>query len=764
MNSGNKITDKLQRWQVLALAAALLIVSAPLLVFWLEPLASDPLPVATVAESFVGSEKCRTCHESDYRAWYGSDHEKAMAKANEATVLGNFDNQVFVDPYTGLNSRFYRHDQNFYVETEGPDGKPGQFRIDYTFGVIPLQQYLVTFPSGRIQCLNIAWDVEKKQWYRLPPYDIKGADDWLHWTKGGQRWNAMCAECHSTRLSKNYDLKRDEYQTSWFEISVGCEACHGPGRKHVEWADTSAMGRRSIDNYGLLVKTDDLTPQKQIAICAPCHSRRFQLGDNLHNGRELLDLMVPQLLTEDAYYPDGQILGEVYVYGSFTQSKMYHRGVRCSDCHNAHSLKLHKTEGNVLCIQCHRGEDYDTPRHHFHKKVYQGKPSQGYLCISCHMPQTTYMGIDARADHSLRIPRPDLSGQIGTPNACSTAVCHADKSLDWVEDHYNKWYGEKRRSHYGPVIAAGRAGRPEAEADLIRLSEDGLLPVIVRATALSLLANYPSTTARATTARALEADDALLRYTAIRTLEYFDEATRLKKIAPKLYDPVKAVRAEAAYMLSVLPEDRLREEDSQAFHDALAEYRAEDEYMGDFQTGRFNLGNLASNLGEWQEAIDQYRKSIEIDKHFSPAKINLAMLYNQRGDNAAAENLLREVVREEPQSGEVHYSLALLLAEEKRYAEAEPFLATAADLLPGRSRVQLNHGLILQFLDQPDRAAAAFRRSLEIDPGDADAFNALAGYYLSKRQIGKLRSLIDAVLQRAPDNHGAKELLERLQQ
>ena len=335
-NSSSRASSKLLRWELAALIAAVIILSAPF--FYLAKQGSDEqLSIEDVAV-FVGSEKCTKCHQAAFDKWQGSHHDLAMDEATEQTVLGDFNNVFFTDTYNGVISRFFRRNDKFFVETEGPDGLQGEFEVTHTFGVYPLQQYLIPFPDGRLQCLNIAWDVEKKTWYRLPPYEVQGPEDWLHWTKGAQTWNGMCAECHSTRLTKGYDPEKNNYQTTWFEIDVGCEACHGPGSTHVAWADRPPFARTPAENYGLEVQTDNSDSKNQIVICAPCHSRRFQLGDNLHSQGELLDVMVPSLLEEGLYYPDGQILEEVYVYGSFTQSKMFQHGVRCSDCHDMHSL------------------------------------------------------------------------------------------------------------------------------------------------------------------------------------------------------------------------------------------------------------------------------------------------------------------------------------------------------------------------------------------------------------------------------------------
>ncbi|WP_027184620.1 tetratricopeptide repeat protein [Desulfovibrio inopinatus] len=754
----SQLSTDTARWEYIALIAAITILLSPFM-YMLQSGPMKPLPAQQQAQ-FVGSEKCKDCHETAYSKWKDSDHHKAMAVANDSTMLGDFNEVRFTDPYNHVTSRFYRKDDKFFVETEGPDGKLGEFEITYTFGVYPLQQYLVPFPGGRLQCLNIAWNVDKKQWYRLPPYTVLNPSDWLHWTNKGQTWNVMCAECHSTNVTKGYNAQTDEYHTTWSEIDVGCEACHGPGSHHLEWAAKPPLARRQANNFGLVVNTRNMTSDELITLCAPCHSRRFQLGDNTHTNEKLLDLMVPELLNEGLYYPDGQILDEVYVYGSFVQSKMYQRGVRCSDCHDIHSLKLHK-EKNALCTQCHRADVYDTKLHHFHKTTFNGKPSEGYLCVKCHMPGRYYMGIDYRPDHSLRIPRPDVSAELGTPNACSAKGCHADKPLSWNIENYTKWYGETRKPHYGSVIAAGRARTPGANTELIHIADDSLLPAIVRATALNLLRIYPDEASRTCLAKALDDPDALIRCTAIRSLEYFDAETRLQRIAPKLYDPVKAVRMEAAIMLSMLPEDRLRKDDRDAFKKGLSEYREAMLYNADLAPQRYNLGNLAVNQKDDASASREYLKAIEIDSMFYPAKVNLAMLYNRQGRNQEAEKLLREVLQQHPEMYEVSYSLGLLLAEMQHYQDAAFYLGKAGAGMH-YARAYYNQGQVLLMLNEPEQAEQAFQNALSLAPQSQEIFGALVGLYLNTNQPEKAKILAETILRRNPNHHAAQELLKHL--
>jgi tetratricopeptide (TPR) repeat protein len=297
---------------------------------------------------------------------------------------------------------------------------------------------------------------------------------------------------------------------------------------------------------------------------------------------------------------------------------------------------------------------------------------------------------------------------------------------------------------------------------LIRLAEDPLLPAIVRATAVELLRDYPSPASQATLAKALESDDALLRYTAIRSLEYFDAETRLKRIAPKLYDPVKAVRMEAAMMLSILTEERLRKDDREAFQKGLEEYRDAMLYNADLAAQRYNLGNLAANLDDDAQAVVAYEKSIAIDEQFYPAKVNLAMLYNRQGKNPDAEKMLREVIDQQPELYEVAYSLGLLLAEMKKYKDAEIYLGKAAAGM-SYGRAHYNHGQVLLLLNRPEQAEQALLSALSLEPQERDFFLALADFYLKSGQAKKAKALADDMIRNFPDYGAARELLNYLE-
>ncbi|MDZ7635163.1 MAG: multiheme c-type cytochrome [Bacteroidales bacterium] len=459
----------MRSWKIAGFTATVIFVAA-FPVYIARVALNKPEAQAEEGAQFVGRNACIECHKKENDLWLGSHHDLAMDVANDSTVLGDFNNHEF--RHRGKTHRMFRKEGGFYINTEGPTGAFEDFPVTHTFGYTPLQQYLVPFEGGRLQCLPIAWDTERGKWFHLGDTVYAGQDirpdNWLYWTNQAQNWNGMCADCHSTNLKKNYDPEAKTFNTTWSEIDVSCEACHGPASDHITWANLPEGSRPDDVNTGLIVRTMDLNNKELLDVCARCHSRRSIMGDYENDNSDLLNYMIPQLITQPTYYADGQIFDEDYEYGSFTQSKMFEKEIKCSDCHDSHSVRT-KEPDNLLCLQCHRPDIYDTPRHHFHKPdpgkgverlINRGEPryveGSGAQCVNCHMVGRYYMGNDYRRDHSFRIPSPAMTLSIGTPNACND--CHKDKTAAWSQSYMTKWYGEKTRPHYGETFAAARQG------------------------------------------------------------------------------------------------------------------------------------------------------------------------------------------------------------------------------------------------------------------------------------------------------------------
>jgi predicted CXXCH cytochrome family protein len=728
--------------------------------------------IETGEPQFVGAHTCIECHKIEYDLWVGSDHDLAMDVANDSTVKGDFNDAVYSDERG--EHRFYKKENKYFVYTTGPNGQMDEFEMSHVFGHFPLQQYLVPFEGGKLQTLSLTWNSEKGEWYDMAkavyPNEKIEHTNWLHWTKLGQNWNGMCADCHSTNLQKGYDYKTGEFHTTWSEIDVSCEACHGPSSEHLKWANLPEMARPANTNTGLVVQTSNIDNKRYVDLCARCHTRRSALKDYDYKWHDLLDQMVADLPTKPNYFVDGQILEEDYVFGSFTQSRMYLEDVKCNDCHNVHSGKL-VLDGNQLCLQCHRSDVYDTYSHHFHK--YEGKGTlkvvdefgveqavgSGAQCINCHMPGRYYMGVDYRRDHSFRIPRPDLSDKLGTPNACTQ--CHADKNNNWASNYIKEWYGKRTRPHYGEIFAEAYDSQPEAFAKLVKLANDDLYPAIVRASALSLMGDYFPDSSIQVMHTYFTSDESLLRYTAIRHYP-MTSLEGAKTLLPLLNDPVKAVRIEAAVSLMVVPQEQLPKNKIALLNTVLSEYREAMEYSADFAASRHNLGNFYNNQSKFREAIIHYKEAIHIDDEFYPAKVNLAMIYNRQGENEKAALLLKNVVQNHPEIDDVYYSLGLLLAEMKMYEESVNYLKQASEKMQYNARVFYNLGQVQQVLGENKEAENSFKKALDIDPENFDFLWVLADFYLKNERYSDSKTMAEKMELLYPANGTSQQILERI--
>lgn len=593
-----------------------------------------------IPPDFVGTAMCAECHAAETDAWRGSHHDLAMQEATGETVLGDFDGATY--SYAGVTSTFFRADGRFFVRTDGPDGRLADYEIAYTFGVDPLQQVLIPFRGGRLQVLGIAWDARPaetggQRWFHLYADESVDHEDELHWTGNLQTWNHGCAECHSTGLEKGYDFQADSYATRWSEVDVACEACHGPGSRHVAWArsyDEEESDREAVqasggvdhrgdrglviafrDRRGVAWLPDPATgiarrsepPGRRFEVeaCARCHSLRSPIRGHYEWGRHLLATHRPELILEGLYFPDGQLLDEVYEYGSFRQSRMYRAGVTCSDCHDPHGLEL-RAQGNAVCAACHDPKRFDDPAHHFHSTR-----SPGSRCVECHMPGRTYMQVDQRRDHSLRIPRPDLSERLGTPNACTS--CHTDRSNVWAVAALERWYGEREETAgFVEAFAADGRGLPGAAAALGRVASDPETAGIVRASALARLAKWPDAIPSALIENALADPEPLVRFGGLLAIERWEPSLRLALAHPALGDSVEGVRQEAARILASVPDSLLTSEQRGAFDRAASEYVDGLVANADRPWALIELAAFRATRGEMEPAIGILRRGLEI--------------------------------------------------------------------------------------------------------------------------------------------------------
>ena len=680
------------------------------------------LPDLTLTDDYVGAVICSECHAEAHEKWEDSHHFHAMELPNEQTVRADFNNSSFEN--FGVTTKFFRKDDKYFVETENQAGVMETFEVAYTFGWDPLQQYLVKFPDGRLQVLPTCWDVEKKKWYHIYPDEKISHNDPLFWTRSLQNWDHMCADCHSTNLHKEFDFSSQTFATKYSEINVACESCHGPGREHVEHA-RSGFGWESVADYALVDVNS--TNVAQIESCAKCHARRSMVHPYHHAGDRFLDHFLPEVVQPwspqmqvPTYHVDGQIDDEVYVYGSYIQSKMYHQGVKCTDCHDAHTTKLYHYD-NQLCTRCHVADDknpagYDNPGHHFHE---MGTP--GASCVECHMPHKNYMVIDERRDHSIRIPRPDLSAKFGQPNACNN--CHTDQSFEWAANAIDRIKGPLRQkeARHPEAFHSYRSGSEDAEKLLLDASQNTLAPAFTRSGALLALRSFISEASTEEALMQLDSNDSIVRVAALSKLEGLPPAARFSKVVSLLNDPVRAVRTEAARILSSVPASLFPTSQRQRFDQVYQELKTRYTSNLDRAESHLSLGILSEQQGSFREAEKHYRNAIIRDDLFVPARMNLATMLSGQGRGAEAETLLRDALRIQPTWGQIHYSLGLLLAENTdRLPEAIRSLERAAGYWPENPRVNFNLAIAYWQNKRVEDAVRSFEQCIRMQPDNPE--------------------------------------------
>ena len=756
----------------LILSVAGLLVLAYFVTQQSQHVAAPPSTPADSAASLpvLDAQDCGECHAQQVADWIGSHHEQAMQEASPETVLGNFQNATFDDG--AVTSRFLQKGEQFIVNTVGEDGQYADFTVRYTFGITPLQQYLLELPQGRLQAFTVAWDTRQQHWFSLYPGETFEPGDRLHWTARGFIANSSCLDCHVTGLHLGYDQENGSYQSTWDAVNVSCQACHLATEEHRR----RALGtEQTADDASseFQIEYQSLTPQDQVDLCARCHARRSPISPQAAYDAPFLDDYMPELLHAGYYHADGQMLDEVFNYGSFLQSKMYDAGLSCTTCHDPHTLSL-RLPGNQLCTSCHQlnpptatyptltAKEYDSATHHFHTA-----DSPGARCVDCHMPATTYMVVDVRHDHSFSTPRPDLTLQWGTPNTCGQ--CHGDRGetvaavAEWSARAMDEWYGTGWRQRPSPagLMTLAQQGDAAAAIPLLTLIEDRTQPAILRATAADLVAQYGINALTQLTSLGTDPSP-LVRIGAVRALANLPDEQKVPLLVPLLEDPVRAVRIEAVSALAALPLSALTTAQQNAFTAALGEYEAAQLVLADHPEGHLNLGNLYAQRGAATQAEAAYQASIARDPHFSPARIALATFYYQLGRMTEAEETLRSGIEAQTNPGELHYSLGLFLVQQQRLEEAATSLAKAAETLPDQARVQYNYGLLLHQLGKSAAAEAALQRAYAIEGDSPDILFALATFYRDRRQWQTGLVYAEQLLQLQPNVRQYQELVALL--
>lgn len=706
---------------------------------------NGPHDAAISHASFVEEKTCVSCHAAEFASWKNSHHAQAMETPTTETVLGNFNDAHF--EYAGTDSRFYHKGTDYWVDTDGPDGQVGSFKVAFTFGVAPLQQYLIAIPGGRLQALGIAWDVNRKTWFHLHPKEQVSAADELHWTRPAQNANFMCAECHVTNMKRNYNAVDDTYKSTWLQTGVGCQSCHGPASAHLEWAQGD---KKNLAGSGFLVPLKGASQQTLVETCARCHTRRAPLADGFVHGHRLTDDYVVSLLTEARYEVDGHFKDEDFEYGSFAQSKMYMKGVTCLDCHNPHTGDV-KLQGNAVCLQCHNAtapiqrpgldtqtlkrKDYDTPEHTHHPK---GSP--GASCVACHMPGKFYMEVDLRHDHSLSIPRPDLARELGTSDACT--ICHKDKTPEWAAQKLEGWFGKPTQAPtYGQMMHSLRNGGIGAADVLKVLVLDPSIPPIRRATALEEAGLYPGQNTLTVMTLALKDEDPMVRAAAVRALAVLPANRRQPLLVAMLDDPILSVRIEAARLLA--GSVNLPGTDKPRWDQVIDEYRKAQAALAERPEAHTNLAGLARDLAQPDEARREVAQALKLDPDFQPAILMKADDLAAGGSNDAAINLLRDALTRHKTSASLWQALGMAQVRAGDRTSAMSSLKAAWQAKPHSPDAGYVYSVALHDTGDKKGALKVLDENIKIHPEHRDSVLLAVRYYLEANDSDKAQAVAE---------------------
>lgn len=732
--------------------------------------------------TYIGQKACAKCHVQQSMLWKGSHHDQAMQAATIDTVLGDFNNALVI--FHDTTFTFYYVDNQFFVKKTTADGKEKDFAIRYTFGVFPLQQYLIEMPGGRLQVLDLAWDNRPVQlggqrWYVLP---------FVKPLKGGQilasrNWNANCAACHSTNIQKNYNALKNDYATKWSEMDVSCEACHGPGYEHQQWAISQANQQaasqssyRGFNNSfisanktqwhidpitGKPLRSSKGNNRAEIETCARCHSRRKQLRQGIP-GEPYMDNFQPHFLDDGLYYADGQMQDEVYVYGSFLQSSKYQSGVTCSDCHEPHVAEL-RLPGDRICNQCHLAEKFRTHKHHHHSA------SSDVTCLNCHMPTKVVMGIDARHDHSFQIPNPQNTIDFNTPNACNQ--CHEDKSAQWAIESMSSWGVKKIKAEsFAHIMDAQRKQLSRANQKAINLLKQSSQPVIAQATILSQLSESLDQDALKLIEQQLQHEDAMIRVAALIALDngYQSGSITFEQIAqlamPLISDPVRLVRMEAARLLAALDESLLEEKDAKDLKVARQEYIDSLNFNVDLPESLINMADFYLAMNDPELAEKTYRQALQLHPGTVQVWTKMAQFYSELDRENDAIQLLQQGIEkiEKANSAALYHDMGLAQVRLNKLDKSLESLATAAQLEPDNPHYSYVYGIALNSNQRSEEAINVLMQSSQKHPQERPLLMALSSISQDNGNYQEALDYAEKLLLLDPDDLSTQERIKQL--
>lgn len=648
---------------------------------------------------------CARCHPRAFAEWAGSQHALANRLVTDAQDAGAFEPARRLTHGSFETSMERAGRDRYRFATRFSNEAVEVFHAEAVIGITPLRQYLVSFPGGRLQVMDTAYDPRSNEWFNAFGDENRQPHEWGHWKGRSMTWNVQCAFCHMTGFEKNYEARTDTYTSTWRAMGISCSQCHTPVRP------------ATLDQCAVTGGLTVVSAERRMDNCASCHARREELFGSFKAGDSFYDhfrLVLPD--QPGVFHADGQVREEDFEYASFKMSRMGHVGVSCMDCHSPHSGQLVlPAVNNALCLQCHnppgrRGAPPIEPTaHSFH-----AADSPGNRCVECHMPVNVYMMRDGRRDHGFTSPDPLLTIEHGIPNACHR--CHADQTPEWAERITRTWYGnrmERRARERSRIVARAHAGEATVGTPLLALARSEEITAW-RAALIGLLEPWSGDPQVRDYLRTEVAHPhPLVRSAAVRALGEAPAAT--------LADTSALVRVDAA-MIQYRRNPLVRP----APMDELLAYL---ENISDQPAGALRQAEMAALAGRPGDAEAWARRALAWDPSAVPHHA-LGRIQFQHGKPAEAISNLHAAAVLEAGNAAFSYDLALALAESSGPATAIPWLEETLRRDPEFGRAWLNLGLAYAGVDRLRDAVGALRRAEALLPGSGDPAYARATVHL----------------------------------
>jgi predicted CXXCH cytochrome family protein len=669
---------------------AAVIFSASLALAARESQAPQPTRQSDISSSFTGSASCQRCHEAEYSQWSRSLHVRMTKPAAEGPIVGDFDDVSFAG-----NGRAYtmetRNGRRFISVSHG--GRPAQtFEVQYTLGAKRFQGYLTRLPDGRLYVLPAFWHVAQKRWVDWK--EITPVPDGDHDLR--QIWNTTCFNCHATNLDANYSVASKTYNTTWTEMGLACEACHGPGTPHIALMDEWAKSGKPSPNAPVgIFAPRSASPRQTFDMCAYCHGNKNNIFLGYRPGDRMEDYALPFLVSQPMPADDPQ--GDFWPDGrpsrfnrpqALTLSGCFMKGnATCTNCHVAHgsrqehSLKVSIAESDRLCTQCHEplAVAANLERHTRHPAK-----SQGSRCIECHMSDVNWRLLIRRRDHTFAPPVPEMTAKYGVPNGCTT--CHEGKSPEWAAATLDAWYGDGKRRARAMRVAdtfyLASARDAAALPDLASLAVDRSRGMLVRASAAEFIGKVyraasggsgplarsgpsqtsldqgsksesgsappaaaaavapiaPEITTKVVNALigAINDPEPTVRAVAVRSLGAMADRRGLTPIVSRLRDDVRGVRVSAAEALLWMGVSSLPGAAGEFLAKAQDEYGQSLDAFPDIASNHASRGWLESERGRQAEAARELETALDLDPELVRAHVYRGVVSARSGQMSDA--------------------------------------------------------------------------------------------------------------------------------